>query len=583
MSPGSTRLAAAATPADVTDTLPARWPEEEGVCTLGFHALHWMQGAEWDWKRAELVQRWPGLVQPNGPRSGRTFRPTARQIRFLLWFYAVDDNGDWLYSHAVRRLAKGSGKSPFAAVHALIEFLAPVRLRGFDDRVPGGCVGQPVEMPWVQIAATAESQTKNTMRMVRAFAPKNSAVVSEFGLDPGKQTYYKLPEGTLEVITSSSTAAEGAESTFVVGDERELWTPNNGGVDFAATLEDNLAKSGARMLGTENSWVPGRESVAESAWDAWLAQTEGRARGETRILYDAVLAAPDTDMSDPAKLRSELERVYADCDWKKPHGGDGEPLVDEPPDVRAIMERIWSPQARPDDSKRKYLNWPTVARDSWVAPEEWNRLADPSTVVADGDEVALFFDGSKSRDATALLGCRIDDGHVFTAGVWEPDPNDPNETVDASDVDRVVAQTFERLDVVAFFADVKEWESYALTEWPQRHKDGLKVWAAPKSRPPQPVAWDMRGHAYEFAKATEAAHREIVEGAFTHDGDARVARHVANARRRPYRDAIAIGKESQDSPRKIDAAVCVVGVRMVRRMVLGSKKRRKSTGEAVFA
>jgi hypothetical protein len=83
----------------------------------------------------------------------------------------------------------------------------------------------------------------------------------------------------------------------------------------------------------------------------------------------------------------------------------------------------------------------------------------------------------------------------------------------------------------------------------------------------------MRGHAYEFAKATEACHAEIVEGAFTHDGHSAVARHVGNARRRPYRDAVAIGKESPDSPRKIDAAVCVIGARMVRRMVLGSGKK----------
>jgi hypothetical protein len=133
-------------------------------------------------------------------------------------------------------------------------------------------------------------------------------------------------------------------------------------------------------------------------------------------------------------------------------------------------------------------------------------------------------------------------------------------------------QAFDELSVVAFFADVREWEQFVLTEWPRRYKDTLKVWAVPQGRPPQPIAWDMRGHAYEFAKATEACYAEIVDGAFTHDGNSAVARHVANARRRPYRDAIAIAKESPHSPRKIDAAVCVIGARMVRRIVLGSGK-----------
>lgn len=575
MSPSSTSSAAAKAPAEDRwlDTLPIGWPEDHGFRTLGFHAWGWTQGLEWDWRRAEWKQRWKGLIQPKGPRSGKVFRPTERQFRFWLWLWAVDDDGRWLFTEAVRQLAKGSGKSPSAAVTALMEFLAPVRLAQFDDRAPGGTIGKPVDMPLVQIAATAEAQSVITMRMVRAFAPKNSPVAAEFNLDCGMLRYNVPPEGTLEVITSSSTAIEGAESSFLVGDQTELWLPSNGGVALAAVLADNLAKSGNRMMTTPNAWVPGLDSVAEQIAAEWEAQQDGRTRGDGKILYDSVRATAGTDMSDPDELRSELERIYWDCDWKKPHGPDGEPIVDQPPDVAPMMERIWSPKARPDDSRRKYLNTPSVARDAWVVPDEWAALADPSIVVADADPIALFFDGSKSRDATALIGIRLEDGHVFTLGVWEPDPKDPDDNVDHADVDRVVIETFDRFpNIIAFFGDVREWEQFTLTTWPQRYRDRLKVWAAPSARPPQPIAWDMRGHGYDFAKATEACHAEIIEQSFTHDGDPRVARHIANCRRRPYRDAVAVGKESPDSPRKIDAGVCVIGARMVRRIVLGSGK-----------
>jgi hypothetical protein len=542
-------------PAERLTTLPPGEPE----LTLGYQAAAWAEG--------ELAG-FGGLVQPNGPRAGKRFRFTLGQLRFLAWWYALDEDGRWLFNHGVRRLAKGSGKSPFAAVLALIEFCGPVRLKDFDRRMPGGCVGQPVSMPLVQIAATAESQTANTMRMVRAFAPKGSELVERYQLDPGKTRYYKLPEGTLEVITSSATAAEGGEGSFIVADETEHWKPSNGGVELASTLEDNLAKSGSRMLETSNAWVPGVESVAEDSWEAWLAQEERRTRGKAKILYDAAIAPADTDLADPISLRAALDHVYADCVWV---------------DVPVIMERIWSPRSRPDDSKRKYLNWPTAAEDSWLAPEEWNRNADGSVEVAEGAEVVLFFDGSKSRDATALLGCDVETGHVFTLGVWEPDPNDDDDVVDATDVDRVVALAFERYDVVAFFSDVREWESFALSEWPARYKDDLLLWAVPSGKPPQPIAWDMRSHKAEFAKAAEACHAEILERGFTHDGDSRVARHVANARRRPYQAMVSVGKESPDSPRKIDAAVCVIGVRMVRRFVIaGGKRRKKRTGKAMF-
>lgn len=559
MSPGST-LPVAASPAERLDTLPA-WPwspfSRAAPRTLGYHAWAWAEGGLGEFHRDEFV----GLIQPNGPRSGQRFMFTPRQRRFLLWWYAVDDDGGWLFNHGVRRLAKGSGKSPFAGVFALAEFCAPVRLERFDAKAPGGCRGRPVSMPLVQIAATAESQTANTMRMVRAFAPKGSPIVGHYLLDPGKTRYYKQPEGTLEVITSSVTASEGAEASAIVGDETEHWKPSNSGPDLASTLIDNLAKSGSRMWETANAWVPGQESVAEDSWEAWLAQEEGRTRGETKILYDAIVAPPDTDMADAESLRSALELVYGDCWWQ---------------DLRPIMERIWSPKSQPSESKRKYLNWPSAAEDAWVEPEAWKQLANLDVVMHRGDEVALFFDGSKSRDATALVGCRISDGHVFTLGVWEPDPNNDEETVDVADVDRVVSLAFDRYRVAGFFSDVREWESFALTEWPRRYATDLTIHAVPQGRPTHPIAWDMRGHSYEFAKACEAVEAEIIDRSFTHDGNSALTRHVINARRRPHRDAVGIGKESKDSPRKIDAAVCMIGARMVRRLVLANPKTRRS-------
>lgn len=540
---------ALAAPSDRLITLPSGAP----ALTLGWHAARWAMTY---------------LRQPNGPRAGHPYRPTPQQLDFLLWWYALDEHGFWLYQHAVRRLAKGAGKSPMAAVLALIELCAPVRFSHWDASVHGGAVGKPVAMPLVQIAATAESQTDNTMRMVRAFAPKRSRVVDEHHLEPGKVQYNMAPEGMLKVITSSSAAAEGAEASGVIADETEWWLPGNGGPDFYNTLRDNLTKSGSRMVETCNAWIPGVGSVAEATWDEWIAQEEGSFPRGQRILYDARVAPPDTDMADDASLTAALEFIYEGCWWQN---------------IEPIKARIWSVSASPDASRRKYLNQPTASVYAWVTPQEWSALADPAHVVPDSADVALFFDGSKSRDATALVGCELATGHVFTLGVWEPDPShESDETVDAVAVDAAVGAAFERYNVVAFFADVKEWESFALTDWPARYSDDLVVWAAPAARPPQPIAWDMRSHGVDFARAAEACREEIVTGAFTHDGDSRTARHVGNAHRKPVRDLVSVSKSSPDSRRKIDAAVCVIGARMVRRLVLGSKeyqrRMRRATG-----
>lgn len=525
-------------------------PQDVPSLTLGWEAVRWAHKY---------------LRQPNGPRAGQRFSFVESQVRFLLHWYAVNEDGSWMYHHGVRRLSKGSGKSPSAAALSLIELCAPVRLKDFDPKLPGGCKGQPVSMPLVQIAATSESQTFNTMRMVRAFAPKGSRVVLDHNLDPGRTRYNMLPEGSLLVITSSVESAEGAEPTHITADETEHWLPGNRGPELASTLLDNLTKSGNRMLETCNSWKPDVGSVAQDSYEAWLAQEMGHSRNTSKILYDARIAPPDTDMSDDDSLHSALEFVYGDCHWAK---------------LDPIMTRIRDRKARVDDSKRKYLNWPTAPEDAWVRPEWWAALTDTSRVLTDGEDVALFFDGSKSNDATALIGCAISDGYVFTLGVWEPAGEDYEVDVEA--VDLAVERAFDRFAVKAFFADVREWEQFAKLTWPQRYRDRLTVWAVPGGKSPEPVAWDMRSHSYDFELGSELAEAEIIDGAFRHDGHPLTAKHVRNARRFDGRYGITVRKESAKSPDKIDACVCVIGARIARRLVLASDKTKPKTGAAAF-
>jgi hypothetical protein len=442
-----------------------------------------------------------------------------------------------------------------------------VRLERFVEpcpEYPGGCVGRQAAMPLIQIAAVSEESTKHTMRMVRAFAPKGSRVVSVYHLDPGLTRYYS-PDGELAVMTSSSATAEGAEPTMIVGDETEWWLGGEG-EEFMSTLEDNLAKSGSRMLETSNSWKPDAKSQAQATWDSWVLQEETLAKyGETKsgslILYGAVVAPPETDIGDPESLESALRFVYADCSWKTDV------------DIRAIMTRIWDrKRSRPDDSKRKYLNWPIVTEDAWCDPQVWATLAadgwhhEKRELIA-GERIVVFFDGSKTRDATAAVGCCLEDGHIFVIGIWEPRDEVP---VDAEAIDNRLIAAFDTYDVVGFFADVREWEGHVKTVWPQRWADDLQVWAMPGGKLPEPIAWDMRSHSRDFALAAEMVEAEIADATFTHDDNATLARHMGNARRYETRwnGAISVKKETPNSPNKIDGCVCVIGARMVYRLAL---------------
>src|SRR5690606_38552898 len=95
-----------------------------------------------------------------------------------------------------------------------------------------------------------------------------------------------------------------------------------------------------------------------------------------------------------------------------------------------IVAEYWDPDSEPQMSRLYYLNQITHATDSWLSQPEWAACLDVSKVVADGDTVVLGFDGSRRRshattDATALIGCRVEDGHLFQINVWEEPPNPP--------------------------------------------------------------------------------------------------------------------------------------------------------------
>lgn len=450
--------------------------------------------------------------------------------------------------------------SPFAAALCLFELLGPCRFDGFDRHEPFGVRAKPMSMPLVQIVATSESQTANTIRMVRAFCQKKGPLARKYDLEVAK-TFIETPGGgKLQQMTSSAHSMEGGEVSFVVGDELEHWLPAQGGPAMLETIQQNAAKMGGRFMGTCNAWVPGEQSSAEAIFEAWCDQEDGLTRGKTKVLYDARIAPPNTVLTDEPEegqvgLTEALEYVYEDCPWVN---------------LESIKEQIWSPEYPESRSIRFFLNRPNAAEASWITLEEWTQLRKPDRKVEPGERIVMFFDGSKSNDHTALVGCCMEDGHIFKIGHWKPEK--PLGVVNVAAVDAGVRKTFDTYNVVAFWADVREWESFTRTAWPEDFGDRLIVPAVRGGMSASPIAWDMRSHAYQFAEAAETAFTEIQQQTFTHDGDSALGEHVSNCRVNEFKGRWSVKKESPKSSKKIDLAVCMIGARMLYRHVKNSKE-----------
>jgi hypothetical protein len=185
------------------------------------------------------------------------------------------------------------------------------------------------------------------------------------------------------------------------------------------------------------------------------------------------------------------------------------------------------------------------------------------------DVITAGFDGSRARakgkpDATALIGCRVFDGHLFEIGVWEA-PDLPS-TWDAweppiVEIEAAVADTFKNYRVARFYCDpAKDWRSH-VNSWEAQH--GGKLWQPDGvKRQPQvqhPFEWWMTGgRAVYVERAVEALYAGIAKRDVTHDGSYGLTRHMLNARRRLSHGKLALGKESSYSQKKIDAAVAAV-------------------------
>jgi len=534
--------------------------------TLGWYVL--------DWMNAYLARPALGYYEP--------FVPYREQAQFVLDWYELDPlTCRFRYDRAVIGRPRGWGKSPILAALSAVEGLADVVPAGWDAS------GQPVGRPWsdfktplVQIAAVSEEQTSNTWQPLLEMLRDGPACDEFPGLEP-LETFVNLPRGQIRQIASSARTQKGKPATAAFLDQTEEWVPSNGGPRFAQTIRTNVSKNGGRTVESPNAYMPGEQSVAEQSAEFWAKVREGRAKSES-ILYDHREAPPETDLADHDSLIAGLRVAYGDSS-----GHPGGCVIHDPPcppghvDLEAQVTRIWDPATDEQMARSDYLNQITHASDAWVSKPDWDARFDGTKSIADRDVVVLGFDGSAGRakgkaDATALIGCRVSDGHVFELRVWEqPDgPAGQDWEPPVVEVDAAVDAAFAMYTVVGFAADPSKWATQ-VAGWTTKHGRHLKVKASGKG----PIEAWPGGKGSGAVQAVKDAHDAIVNGELTHDGSHMLTKHVLNARKRNVRTGYLIYKEYPDSPNKIDGAYALAMVWKMRvaALALGLGKPQKRT------
>lgn len=496
--------------------------------TLGWQVLDW--GSTY-------------LAQPDGAGKGDTWRYTKEQAKFILWFYALDNDGKFKYRRALLARPKGWGKSPLLAAISCTELLGPVNFDGWrydnGQKIP---VGRPSYSPLIQLAAVSEAQTDNTMSLVIEMLGEGEAV-DYYALDIGKSRIL-CRGGKLEPVTAQAKSREGQRPTFAVLDETHLWVPSNGGDKLAATIRRNLGKIGGRSVETTNAFLPGEESVAEDSYEYWQQIQRGEVPNPG-LMFDFREAPPGTPYERTKKVDGEVidlsaERrkglIYAYGSAAAENGG----WVD----LDRIEQEMDDPATKEADGRRFYFNQITQGSLQWMDPEKWklceNKFVRPLNKT---DAITLGFDGGIRDDSTALVACRMEDSVIFPIRVWERPEGDKTWEVNFVAVDLYVRDMLENYNVVRMNCDPAYWQDI-VGRWSIDFEDIVWEW------------WTNRKKA--MAEANERFHTAVETGSIIHPGDEVLTRHVLNAHtdETPWGDLLR--KDIKGGSRKIDAAIASV-------------------------
>lgn len=175
-----------------------------------------------------------------------------------------------------------------------------------------------------------------------------------------------------------------------------------------------------------------------------------------------------------------------------------------------------------------------------VSSEVWDGLA-VSRTIPDGTPVVIAFDGSTTRDHTAILVGTVEAVPFFdTVAVF--DPKDTGGRVDVLAVEAALRETLTRWDVKEIIADDHLWNRTLQV----LASEGATVHVFSQSKE-------------RLSRATTDLHTTLTNGGLRHSGDPQLRAHVLAAEVIESNGGVRLSKtsRSRNAP-KIDLAACLV-------------------------
>lgn len=429
------------------------------------------------------------------------FRPWQRELTKQL--FAVKADGTFRHRIGLVGLPRKNGKSAWLSAIAL------------ESLVLGAQGGE------IYSCAAEKEQAKivfNTAKEMVRLHPELSELLTVY-----KDTIHNPKTGSVyRALSSDAFSKEGLNPTLVCFDElhaqpnRELFDVMS--LAMGARIEPMLVAITTAGVKSDSS---GRDSICFSLYEYGKRIALGEVV-DPSFFFAWWEANNDGDYRDPNA-------------WKEANPGFDD-IVAADDFASAILR---TPEA---EFKTKRLNIWTSTSDTWLPHGAWDVLSDPREI-PDGTDVVLGFDGSFNGDCTAIVAVSVGEiPHIMPVAVWEkPDEADASWQIPVLEVEDAIRAAATRWQVLEIACDPYRWaRTFQVLD-----DEGLPVVTFPQT-------------ASRMTPATTRFFESVVNSTLTHNGDARLARHIANAQLRTDNRGSRLAKEAKGSKRRIDLAVSSV-------------------------
>jgi phage terminase large subunit-like protein len=264
----------------------------------------------------------------------------------------------------------------------------------------------------------------------------------------------------------------------------------------------------------------------------------------------AALALPEQEREGSHLRCTSEDGAYVMHEWALGRDDDRDDMTVVKTANPASWQTVAALKSRHDSPSMLDWQWARFACGVWVAAEEWWISGEDwahlrtHERLTDGDMITVGFDGARTGDATALVGCRVSDGLIQLLDVWEAPTDGRAWEVPTEVVDVALSNAMERYRVVRGYFDPPLWRT-EIEGWAREFGDtAVRKFDTTKVR--------MVGAVERFrtdvtARTLKVSVNEVL------------TRHVLNAQVKEARGGgYWLGKDRAGSVNRIDAAIAAV-------------------------